>query len=149
IAALGLAAARVPRRDLRAVGYAAASGLGFGVVAIAARSLDLSHVGWHLLADPMVWAIVVNGMIGTVAYACALAAGRITVVAAVTVSVETVLPSVVGVLALGDQVQPGYGSLAVVGLLATLLGSVVLARTGEVGEPERERVAVRSDPGGM
>jgi hypothetical protein len=139
----------VSGRHARAAGYATASGLGFGVVAIAARGLDASHLDWQLLADPMIWAILANGAIGAVAYACALCAGRVTVVAAITFTVETVLPSAVGVLALGDLVQPGYGVVVFVGLLAALLGSVVLARAGEGFDPEPERVAGRSGPGGM
>ena len=132
------------RGTARAVTFAVAAGLAFAVVAISARSLDLAHVGWHTLTDPTTWAVLVNGAIGAVAYAGALAAGQITAVAAVTFTIETLVPAGVGLMFLGDRVQSGYGLLVWVGMLGTLTGAVLLAR--DPAAPERSIIG--SDPGG-
>jgi drug/metabolite transporter (DMT)-like permease len=146
VALLGVAARNT--RRTRPVMFAVASGLAFAVVAIAARTLDLSSLGWHTMTDPAAWAVLVNGAIGAVAYGSALATGAITAVAAVTFTVETLLPAGVGMMFLGDQVRPGYGLLVWVGLLGTLLGAVILAREAGAFEREPERSVVGSDPGG-
>jgi hypothetical protein len=126
--------AQQTRATARAVTLAVAAGLAFAVVAISARSPDLAHIGWHTL----------TGAIGAVAYAGALAAGQVTAVAAVTFTIETLLPAGVGMMFLGDRVQSGYGLLVWVGMFGTLAGAVLLAR--DAAAPERS--VIGSDPGG-
>jgi hypothetical protein len=67
----------------------------------------------------------------------------VTVVAAVTLAVETLLPAVVGYAVLGDRARPGFLPVAVVGLLLTLAGAVALAR---YSEPETPDVTPRYGP---
>ena len=148
IAALIGIAVRRGRRT-RALVFAVASGSAFALVAISARSLDLSRFGWHTMTDPLAWAVLLNGAAGAVAYALALAAGAVTAVATVTFTVETLLPAAVGMLWLGDQVRPGYGLLVWVGLLGTLAGAVFLSRGAVAPERAPEPAVVRPDPGGM
>jgi drug/metabolite transporter (DMT)-like permease len=136
--------AQQTRATARAVTLAVAAGLAFAVVAISARSPDLAHIGWHTLTEPTAWAVLVNGAIGAVAYAGALAAGQVTAVAAVTFTIETLLPAGVGMMFLGDRVQSGYGLLVWVGMFGTLAGAVLLAR--DAAAPERS--VIGSDAGG-
>ena len=90
---------------MSAVLLAFGAGLSFTVVAVSARSLDLPDPLWRVVLDPAIWAIVVNGVLGTVLFALALQRGRVTVVAAVSYTTSTVVPSSIGLVFLGDQVR--------------------------------------------
>ncbi|MEO7446747.1 MAG: hypothetical protein ABI336_00630 [Humibacillus sp.] len=110
-----------------------AAGLGFAGVGIAARVLVVPDPWWRGIKSPVLIALVLHGVLATVAYAVALARGRVTTVAAVTFAVETVVPASLGLLWLGDAVRPGGGWVAVAaaGFAATLGGSIALASHAE------------------
>jgi hypothetical protein len=110
---------------------AGTAGLGFAVVGIAARALELPSPLWRVLAEPLLWALGVGGVVAILAYAAALQRTAVTVVAAVTFAVETVVPTVVGYALLGDRARPGFLPVAVAGLLLTLGAAIALARHSE------------------
>jgi drug/metabolite transporter (DMT)-like permease len=129
VAAVTAGLARAPGGS--AALLAAAAGLGFAGVGVAARALQPPPVWWHLAAEPLLWALVVGGAVALVAYATALQRGAVTVVAAVTFAVETVVPAVAGYVLLGDRARPGFLPVAVAGLLLTLGAAIALARHSE------------------
>lgn len=110
-----------------------AAGLGFGGLGIAARVLVLPAVWWHVVTDPALIALVAHGILSTTAYALALERGKATTVAAVTVTIETVVPALVGLAWLGDGVRHGSGwvVVAVLAFAATVGGSIALAGRAE------------------
>ncbi|HWU21805.1 MAG TPA: hypothetical protein VN088_09780 [Nocardioides sp.] len=110
---------------------ATASGLGFGVVGIAARVLDVRHPWWHSAADPVLVSLLVAGACAVVAYGFALDRAPATTVAAITFGVETVIPSIVGISLLGDTVRPNLELVAAAGFAATLGGCIALARLAD------------------
>jgi len=111
------------------------AGLGFGVVALAARSLTSLDPG-RLVADPALYAMACGGVAAFLFYARGLQRGAVTAVTAAVVAGETLLPAVTGILAFGDHTRPGAAPVAVAGFAATLTGAALLARFGEVrGEP--------------
>ena len=114
------------RKFIRLLADAGVAGLGFGGAGVAARTLSLD--GWKVLTDPVAWALVVYGVLALAAFGLALQRGSVTVVAAVTFSIETVVPAAVGLIWLGDQVRDGLAWLTVLGFVLTLAGSVRLAR---------------------
>jgi drug/metabolite transporter (DMT)-like permease len=125
VLALGFAGFRVD--GARGVALlAVVAGLGFGGAGVAARTLKLD--GWSVLTDPVAWALVVYGIVALGAFGLALQRGSVTVVAAITFSIETVVPAAVGLIWLGDQVREGLVWLTVLGFVFTLGGSVRLAR---------------------
>ncbi len=125
VAVLGSVAARI-RGPAGASLLGLAAGLGFGVVAVAARVLpDLRPAA--LVADPAAYALVAAGVTGFHFYSSALQRGGVlTATSAMTVA-QTVGPAVVGLLALGDQVRPGAVPGAVAGLVLAVAGVAVLA----------------------
>jgi drug/metabolite transporter (DMT)-like permease len=123
-------AGRAPARQA-AAGLAVAAGLGFSTVGIATRALHLAPPWWPILLEPLLWALAISGIVATTCYAAALQRGSVTVVAAVTLAVETILPAVVGYAALGDRARPGFLPAAVLGLLLALGGAIGLARYAE------------------
>lgn len=130
VLALGLVAARVPR-PWDGVGLAVASGAAFAGVGIAARVLELPEPVWHVVAAPTAWALAGFGLLGILFFAQALQRAAVTMVAAVTFGVETLLPAGVGLAVLGDRVRPGFGAVAVVAFALTLGCAMALARFAE------------------
>jgi drug/metabolite transporter (DMT)-like permease len=125
----GTAAGRL-RGKLRAMVLGLAAGLGFGVVAIAARALtSLSPL--DLLRDPAVYAIGLGGVTALLFYATALQRGSVTTTTAAVVVAETVVPAAVGIWLLGDQTRHGYVPVAFVGFVLAVTGALALARFGE------------------
>lgn len=130
-----MAAARIPGRSgVAALG--ALSGLGFGLVGIATRTLDQPISVLGVLRDPSAYGIVVAGGLALLALATALQRGGVTQATAAMVVAETVIPSAVGLAFLGDTIRPGFQVVAAVGLLVAIVGSVALARLGEIPEEE-------------
>lgn len=132
LAAVATAAARGHAR-WRDVTLAAVTGLAFGAVGIAARGLEVPHPFWHLLGRPAALAVLAYGVVAIVTLPVALQRGSVTVSAAVMLVVETIVPALVGVIALGDATR-GHGgaTLAFAGLAVTVAATVALARYAEL-----------------
>jgi drug/metabolite transporter (DMT)-like permease len=115
------------------------AGLGFGGTALAVRALHPGPIRWEtvgdLLADPLVYGVVVMGVLGVLAYAKALQNGPVGPATAVLSVTEVVVPGVVGIGLLGDRIRPGWGIAALVGVVVALAGVIALTRT----DPEAER----------
>lgn len=116
------------------VALSVAAGIGFAGVGIAARIVVIPHPLWMLVGEPTVWALIGFAVLSAVCYACALARGAVTVVAALSLTIETVLPAVVGLVWLGDGVRAGFDLVAALGFCATVGGCLALARYAEVSE---------------
>jgi drug/metabolite transporter (DMT)-like permease len=133
--AVGLALASfVPIRagnEHGAAVLAAGAGVGYGAVGIAARAFAVPDPWTRVFTDPLLYAIVVYGLLATVLFARSLQRGNVTIVAAVMFSVETVLPAAVGVAWLGDRARPGLAPVAVIGFVVTVAASIALARFAE------------------
>ncbi len=130
VAAVLVAAWRQPESSRLGLGLlSGVAGLGFAGVGVAARVVVIPVPWWRAAADPVVIALVLHGILATIAYTIALARGRVTTVAAVTFAVETVVPAAIGLAWLGDAVRPGPGwaALAALGFVGALGGSIALA----------------------
>jgi drug/metabolite transporter (DMT)-like permease len=127
---VGLVALRVPRRRSSLV-LAAAAGLAWTGVAVAARGVSAHRINLHLLAHPLIWTILVQGVIGTVFFALALRRGSVTSVTATTFVLEMVIPSAIGLWLFGDTVAHGNGPWAVVGFVFAIGGILSLMRFAE------------------
>ncbi len=114
------------------LGLAALAGAGFGGVGIAARSLALPNPWWHTISNPLMWSIVGYGVLGLLLLATALQRGSVTLASAVMFAVETLLPSAIGLLWLGDATRSGLGAVAAtLGFVLTLGGAMALSRYSE------------------
>jgi drug/metabolite transporter (DMT)-like permease len=133
IGLVGLAAARLPN-PVRTPALGAIAGLGYGVLGIAARVLD-GFGPATLVRDPATYAIIAAGIISFALYATALEGGSVTVATAAVVLAETLPPSLIGVLFLGDQTRPGLGPAAIAGFVLAVACAVLLARYAEGEHP--------------
>lgn len=129
---LGLVASRSPSGGPL---LAVAAGLGFGGTGIAARVLVLPPSPWRVALDPTAWALAAYAVVAVVCYALALGRTPVTATAAITFTVETVVPAAVGLLWLGDRVRPGAAPLAAAAFALTLAGCLRLARHSAVAAP--------------
>jgi hypothetical protein len=89
---------------------------------------------WSGARDPVLWALAGYAVVAFSCYALALMAGPVTVVAAVSFGVETVVPAAVGLAFLGDSVRAGGAPLALVGFVTTVAGCMALASRAEVAD---------------
>lgn len=128
--AVGLVGLRL-RGRLSAAVLAAAAGLAWTGVALASRAFSAEPLDWTALAHPLVWTVVVQGVLGAVFFALALQRGDVTTVTAVTFMLELLVPSLLGLWLFGDGVLPGYGPLAVLGFVLAVGGTVSLVRFAE------------------
>lgn len=129
--ALTAVAARLPGRvGVTALG--AMAGFGFGLVGIATRVLQGPSSVGGLLTDPVAYAIAAAGGIALLALATALQRGAVTQATAAMVVAETIIPSAIGLLLLGDRIRPGFEAVAGVGLAVAVGGAVALSRLGEL-----------------
>src|SRR3954447_10326 len=111
LAGIGWAAGRL-REPAGSAVIGLVAGLGFGVVALAARALpDLTPS--VLVTDPATYALVIGGIVAFLCYARALQRGVVTAVTAALVVGETLLPAIIGIVVFGDQTRPGTAPVAV------------------------------------
>lgn len=143
LAALGWAALRHSHERRSAIALAAVSGLAYGGAALAARLLSSGDGTYfsgdgllHLLADPMLYALLAFGALGLGTFASALQRGTVTTVAAVVVVAETIAPALAGIALLGDRARPGLGAVAVLAFIATVVGAWILTTADTGGKPQ-------------
>jgi drug/metabolite transporter (DMT)-like permease len=145
VAGGGAVAARLP--DPRGgVGLAVFAGLGFTGTAVATRALQIPAPAWHLAFEPVAIALVLYGACGMLMFASALQRGSVTAAAAVMFAVETIVPSIVGLAALGDRTRPHFQIVAALGFGLTIGSSLALARyteTVKIGERGRRSQGAR------
>ncbi len=135
VAVAGMAAARLPN-PARTPVLGATAGLGYAVLAVAARILP-GFSPQQLVRNPATYTLAAAGIVSFLLYASALEGGSVTVATASVVLAETVPPAVVGVVFLGDTTRRGLTGLAVSGFVLAVASAVALARFGEAGEQDR------------
>jgi drug/metabolite transporter (DMT)-like permease len=109
-------------------------GLAFSGMGLAERTLELPDPWWHVIGDPTLYSLLGYGAVGITAYASAIARGKVTTVTGVTFAVETLVPSVIGIVALNDSPRHGFAAVAALGFVATVGGAIGLTRVAEVTE---------------
>jgi drug/metabolite transporter (DMT)-like permease len=135
----GLVAARLAG-PARSLGLGLVAGLGFGVAALAVRSLGSMSVA-HLVRDPALYALLAGGGAAFLFFTTGLQRGSVTVVIATLVVAETAVPALIGILVFGDRTRPGYVPVAAIGFLLAVAGAVALARFGEPAAEPAEPAA--------
>jgi hypothetical protein len=125
----GMAAGRTTDR-VRTPALGLVAGLCFGVVAIAGRVVDTAGVP-AVLTDPAAYAVPLAGVLAMLFFATALQRGGVTAATAMMVIGETVAPSAIGVLVLGDETRPGFAVLAAAGFVLAVGAALALSRFGE------------------
>ncbi len=111
------------------------SGLAFGGMGLAIRVLP-GFSPLTLLGSAAFYAVVIFGISAAWFYTSALQRGGVVAATAMMLIGETIPPSVIGVVLLGDSARPGWVPVAYVGFAIAVIGALVLARFGEIGAVE-------------
>ncbi|WP_326835988.1 DMT family transporter [Amycolatopsis rhabdoformis] len=125
----GIVAGKASRR-VRTPALGLIAGLSFGMVAVAGRIIP-SLAPLDLLTDPALYVVAVSGGMAMLFYATALQRGSVTTSTAMMVLGETVLPSLIGIVLLGDRTRPGFVAVALAGFVLAVTAALALARFGE------------------
>ncbi len=139
IALAGLAAARLPN-PARTPVLGAVAGLGYAVLAVAARILP-GFSPQQLIRSPASYALAAAGIVSFMLYTAALEGGSVTVATAAVVLAETMPPAIVGVIFLGDSTRRGLNGVAALGFGLAVVCAVMLARFGEATEERQVEAA--------
>lgn len=106
---------------------ATVSGLGFGLISVAARTIDGDSIGAFLHGWVGVLTMAVGGIVASLACMRGFQRGHIGLVVVLQNGTSVVMAAVIGLVFLGDTVAAGFGWALVAGLLAVLVGCSVLA----------------------
>ena len=121
-----------------ALGLATFAGLGFAGVAVAEHTLHFPTPWWHVAWSPIAIALVAYGACGMLFFASALQRGAVTATTAVLFAAQTLVPTVVGFVFLGDRTRAHFEIVALVGFVLTVGASLSLARYSEVDASPQE-----------
>jgi hypothetical protein len=113
------------------------SGLADAGMALAARTIHVGSLA-ALLREPIALAFVPCAVIGVVAFAAALQRGSASIALACQQATLTVVPSIIGLVVLGDRPRPGFLPETIAGLAITVGAVVALTLT--------DPIAAASDP---
>ncbi len=102
------------------------SGLSFGGVSIAGRVLGVHGINLYILENPIIWAIIVYGLVGIYFFTLALKKNSASLVNAIMIGAETMFPIIIGVLILGDRPLNNNWYLAISGSFLIILGTILM-----------------------
>jgi hypothetical protein len=107
------------------------AGVAFSAAAIAARPLAGVHSIGAFLGNPLLYLLIVHSIVGQLLLGLAMQRGSTTAAVASMDAAGAVPAAIVGLLLLGDRIEPGRGWLAVLGFVVTLAAVLGLTRYAE------------------
>ncbi len=123
---LGLFSMRLGKSVMLAV-LAGAAFTGSALAARAVHIKDESLVG--ILSEPLLWAVLVYAVLALGLHAVALIRGSVGPVTAAMWATEVLVAVIIGAIALGDRMRPGWTVPAILGITMTLVATIILARS--------------------
>ena len=84
----------------------------------------------HYSSIPSI-ALAIFGLLGMMLFSVALQKGSVTQTYAITFLIETLLPTIIGILLLGDQPRAGLWPVMIAGISMALAGIVAIASSKE------------------
>mgnify|MGYP000845570963 CR=1 FL=1 len=109
------------------VEFGALAGLGYAGTAIGVRgATGAESAVWTAVASGL--AVPALGMLAFWLYSMAMDRGQVAVASALVIVSQTLLPTIVGLALLGDQIAAGREWAIVTGLVAAMGGAIVLSR---------------------
>jgi hypothetical protein len=107
------------------------AGVAFSEAAIAARPLASAHSIGALLGNPLLYLLIASSIVGQLLLGLAMQRGSTTAAVAAMDAAGAVPAAIVGLLFLGDRIEPGREWMAAVGFVVTLGAVLGLTRYAE------------------
>jgi len=123
---IGLGLSHKPAKST-AIALAVIAGVAFGAVSIIGRLLITNVAVGQLLYNPLMWILVAYSGLGMLMLTLGLRHATATTVNAVSVTFQTIAPTIIGLALLGDTVRNGTWLLTATALVVTLVASLLLA----------------------
>jgi hypothetical protein len=130
IAGAGYFAVRL-RGALGSVVLGSLAGVDFSAAAIAARPLTNEHTVAGFLSNPLLYLLLVHSLVGQLLLGLAMQRGSTTAAVAAMDAAGAIPAAIVGLLVLGDRIEPGRGWLGAAGFVVTLGAVIGLTRYAE------------------
>jgi drug/metabolite transporter (DMT)-like permease len=130
VAGLGYFAVRL-HGALGSVVLGSLAGLDFSAAAIAARPLTNEHTAAGFLTNPLLYLLIVHSLVGQLLLGLAMQRGSTTAAVAAMDAAGAIPAAIVGLLVLGDRIEPGRGWLGALGFVVTLGAVIGLTRYAE------------------
>ncbi|MEI7838193.1 MAG: hypothetical protein WCI37_00205 [bacterium] len=105
---------------------AAISGLAFGGISVAGRSIQINHLT-DLISNPLSYAIIGYGLVGILFFTIALQRSSATIINASMIAFETLSPIVVGLIFLGDRPRHNLWATLLLGILLAFSGTILIS----------------------
>ena len=106
------------------------SGICFGLVSIVGRLLVYLHPIWLIAKNPLIWSLIVCGTLGVFFFTAALQRTLATITNGIMLAVQTLVPTLVGIIFLGDTPRNGMWLLVWLGCTFAASGCVFMAISG-------------------
>jgi hypothetical protein len=103
------------------------AGVAFGAAAVASRPLASAQSWDEFFGNPLLYLVLAHSIVGQLLLGLAMQRGSTTAAVAAMDAASAVPAAVVGLVLLGDGVQPGRGWLVVLGFCLTLAGVIGLS----------------------
>jgi hypothetical protein len=125
LAALGFIALKLKNRSSVSYFLSLLSGLSFGATGLIARLIHVA--GFSNLAQVFSVSLIAYGALGAIYLAAALQRESINKVNCILFSTELIVPSLLGILYLGDRAKTGLWPLVLVSLVLVIGGTIIVA----------------------
>ncbi len=127
LAVAGIVLLRAKTSKASAFMLSALTGLTFGASGIIARMIHWTGHGLHQLLQVLLIPLLAYAVLGMIFLAAALQRENVNRVNSVVYSSELALPSILGLIFLGDEVRQGLWWLLILGLIMVTVGTVMTA----------------------
>jgi hypothetical protein len=145
VAALGTLAARL-HGSPGSVALGCLAGFAFGAAAVASRPLAGVHSVAQFLGHPLLYILVLYAAVGQLMLGLAMQRGSTTAAVASMDAAAVIPAALIGLLLLGDRIEPGLEWLAATGFVVTLGSILGLTRYAEPQQhPEPPRASRSGD----
>jgi len=134
LAIIGFLVLRNIKNGYSAIILGAFSGLTFGATGIISRFIKFDSLSFKYLFQLPVLAIIIYGILGMFFLAAALQRDNINRVNSLLYSSELAIPSILGIMFLGDRVYDHLWPIMIIGLSLVILGSVIVSLNTEVAK---------------
>lgn len=127
IAIIGLYYLKNHNKKYSALILASLSGLTFGITGIISRIIHISNISISQLFQSLTFALIIFGGLGIFFLAASLQRERINRVNSVLYSSELALPSLIGIIYLGDSTKNGLWPITILGFVLVFFGTIIIA----------------------